>query len=92
MALVKDIEAPSGVNANYHRIANAFVNARVDPAQAEVVVMSYATKAAFEAGKGTLDEKGYRFPFDPSAAENAHQQCYAQLKTLEPFIGATDDL
>jgi hypothetical protein len=92
MALLKDIETPSGVTANYHRISSAFVNARGAPATAQVVVMSFSTKDAFEAGKSNLNEQAFDLAFDPRASENAHTQCYEALKLLPAFDGATDDI
>lgn len=96
MALIKEIELPSGITVNYHRVVS--VNNITNHASI-IEVASYTSKAKREEEKQALQnnegmdvfiETEYMsIPYD---AEMNVTSAYEHLKTTEKYSNAEDDL
>lgn len=95
MAIIKDIIATSGVNANFHRISYVFVNSRPplkDVYNCQCTLQSFLNKAAFTDGKAPIQELTFEgLNHDKAAASTAHAQCYIQIMAGPDFDGAISD-
>lgn len=96
MALIKEIELPSGVTVNYHRVVS--VN-NITNRKSIIEVASYTSKAKREEEKSALDNSErmnvfidteyFGIPYDEDLNVVS---AYAYLKTTEKYSDAEDDL
>lgn len=96
MALIKEIQLPSGITVNYHRVVS--VNNITNHASI-IEVASYTSKAKREEEKSALDNSErmnvfidteyFGIPYDEDLNVVS---AYAYLKTTEKYADAEDDL
>lgn len=96
MALIKDIELPSGITVNYHRVVS--VNNITNHASI-IEVASYTSKAKREEEKSALqnnekmnvfiDTEYINVEYDEDLNVNS---AYEYLKTIDKYSDAEDDL
>jgi len=96
MALIKAIELGNGITVNYHRIVS--VNNITNHASI-IEVASYTSKAKREEEKTALaNGEAMNVFIDTKYLNKEYEKelnvdtAYAYLKTLDMFIGYTDDL
>lgn len=96
MAILKEIELPSGIIVNYHRVVS--VN-NITNQESIIEVASYTTKDKRMEEKNALenneemnvfiDSDYINIPYDANLNVNS---AYEYLKTTEKFSGCEDDL
>ena len=91
MALKVNIETDLGVNAEYIRIRDIFVNN--DKKIVSFAVYAYATKEAREADKKSVYTENYEVFYDDigyTTKEDVFELTYAYLKKTEKYKNSTD--